>query len=389
MSKRRSAGEGSCYFHSGSKRWTSTLSLGVGPDGKRQSWHGGYHQYKREAVAELQQAIERHRQGQVVAAPHQTLADYLTRWLADKQPSLKPRSYDSIALNVHRIVDHLGIVQLSKLKPPAIQAAYTALLAKPLSRRSVEQCHTVLHGALEQAVRWELLARNPCDSVSVPRPERSEMQALTADQVRALFAAAIDDPLRPLWVLFATTGLRLGEALGLRWQDVDLEGSRLFVRQQLQRQVGAGLVFTSAKTHRSNRGVILAPGTVAVLYAHRAHQAEERLRVGPGWQDNGLVFARADGRPMEPSRVDEQFHEALERAGLPRVRVHDLRHTVASYLLSVGTHPKIVQELLGHSTISITLDLYTHSLPTMHSEAAARLDDLFRPAVRSAYQPPA
>lgn len=205
------------------------------------------------------------------------------------------------------------------------------------------------------------------------------MKTLNEEQVRTLFEASSQDRLHALWVLLVTTGLRLGEAIGLQWQDLDLEQGKLVVRRSLQRQRQAGLVFVEPKTRASRRTVHLPSGTAAALRAHRARQTAEKLLASSAWQDRDLVFCRWDGGPIEPSCVVQRFHRLLKRARLPDIRVHDLRHTAATLHLQKGTHPKIVQEMLGHSTIALTLDTYSHVAPGLHATAARQLDSLFAP----------
>jgi integrase len=179
-------------------------------------------------------------------------------------------------------------------------------------------------------------------------------------------------------VLLATTGLRLGEARGLLWSDIDFANGRLVVNRALQRQTGTGYVFVEPKTARSRRTVYLAPGTLSALTDHRRRQVEDQLAVGPEWSNTGLVFTTAVGRPADGTWAIKWFRRALDQAGLPRVRIHDLRHTAATHLLRRGVHPKVVQELLGHSTISLTLDTYSHVAPALHADVAKHMQALFR-----------
>jgi integrase len=179
------------------------------------------------------------------------------------------------------------------------------------------------------------------------------MHTLTEEEVGRLFQASRNHRLHVLWVLLATTGLRLGEALGLLWSDIDFTGRRLIVNRALQRQPGIGYVFIEPKTARSRRTVYLAAGTLTALTEHRRRQTEDQLAAGPEWNNTGLVFASPIGRPIEGTWTVKWFHRALDQAGLARIRIHDLRHTAATHLLNRGVHPKVVQELLGHSTISM------------------------------------
>lgn len=251
------------------------------------------------------------------------------------------------------------------------------LLKLGLSKRSVEQTHAVIHSALRQAVKWELIHRNPTEAVKVPRPGRKEMKTLSVGQVKILFETTRNDREHALWVTLITTGLRIGEALGLRWQDCNFETNSMTIQRALQRQVGAGLVIVEPKTAGGRRTVHFPPETGTALNDHRRRQLEERLAAGPAWTDGDLVFCQATGTPMDPSAASRYLRSALDRAGLPRIRVHDCRHTCASYYLSKNVHPSVVQELLGHSSVMLTLSTYSHVTPALHREAVVHMSDLF------------
>jgi integrase len=333
----------------------------------------------------LKELARQREHGLLIASVDQLVGDFLARWLEDTvRNSVRPKTYDSYELNVRRLQPLIGSIRLISLSPAHVQSAYGALLRRGLSARSVHHAHAVLHRALKQAVLWDMIARNPTDAASRPRPVRTEMKTLSVDEVRRLFEASEDDRFHALWVILATTGVRLGEALGLRWEDVDLAGGRMMVKRALQRQRGKGLVFVEPKTGRSRRTIHLAQRAVSALGRQKRLQAEERLISGPEWQEHGLVFATDVGRPVEGGQVNWRFHKALKSAGLPDMRVHDLRHTAATILLTLGVHPKIVQEMLGHSTVTLTLDTYSHVAPALHAEAASQLDRLFAAAADSA-----
>jgi integrase len=236
-----------------------------------------------------------------------------------------------------------------------------------------EQAHTVLHTTLRYAVRARLLANNPCDAVLAPRPERREMHTLDLAQMRQLFEASADDRHYALWVVLGLTGLRLGEATGLKWEDLDLDASRLAVRRALQRQRGNGLALVEPKTVRRRRTILLTAEAVDALRRHRVRQAEARLAAGPAWQDQGHVFCTIIGGPLDPARINEAFHRARDGAGLPRVRVHDLRHSTATVLLALGVPVHEVAAILGHCQASVTLDVYAHVMPSGQATAMERL----------------
>jgi len=234
----------------------------------------------------------------------------------------------------------------------------------------------VLRRALRQAVLWRILASNPSDAVTTPRSNRKELRTLSEQEVRHFLTVTRGMRDHGLWVLLVTTGLRLGEALALRWSDIDLKEGRAAIRRAVQRQRGAGLVFVEPKTARSRRTVPIPPETIAVLEEQQRVNDSDRAKAADLWQEQDLVFPTPVGRPRDMAYRSISFHTALERAGLPRLRLHDLRHTAATHLLTKHVHPKIVQDLLGHSTIAITLDTYSHVMPALAKEASGQMSSL-------------
>ena len=369
MTKRRGHNEGSIKQRADGL-WEARVSL---PGGKRKSYYG---KTRREAQDKLRGALRDLDAGLDPAAGRQTVERFLGQWLsASVRPSVKVKTYEGYEGIVRvRVVPRLGRVPLARLTPLDLQGLYADLEAAGLSRRSVHHTHRALHRAFGQAVRWGLLARNPCDGATPPQPARPEMRVLDQGQVAVLLDATRDHPAHALYVLAVTTGMRIGELLGLRWDDVDLGGSRLVVRRALQRQNQAGLVFVEPKTGRSRRAIVLSQRTVAALRQQRARQLERRLVAGEAWRDQGLVFSNTVGGPADPSWQRAVFYEALRGAGLPAIRFHDLRHTAATLLLAQGVHPKVVSEMLGHATITLTLDTYSHLVPVLHAQAATTMD---------------
>jgi integrase len=241
-----------------------------------------------------------------------------------------------------------------------------------LSARTVVRYHQILHAALRQAVRWQLLLRNPADAVEPPRPARRELRTTTPEQARAVMAAADATQIGAFVRLALLTGMRRGELLGLRWQDV--EGGSVHVQQTAQRIPGQGIVFRQPKTRLSRRAVALSTDAVGVLRTHRARQAEEKLLAGPAYRDQGLVFATGLGTPIEPGNLRRTWLRVTAAAGVPGLRIHDLRHAHATLMLGQGVHPKVVSERLGHASVNITLDTYSHVLPGLQAAAAEALD---------------
>jgi integrase len=276
-------------------------------------------------------------------------------------------------LTVRRhISPRIGYVALRNLTSARVEALYAGLAVDGNSRggglspKSVHNVHQVLHRALRSAVRNDLIARNPAEGAHSLPSGRAEMRTWTAEQVAVFLAAASSDRLSAMWRLAATTGMRRGELIGLRWADVDLDARFVSIQQQRVRQGAAGVVYGPPKTGRGRRRLPIGAATAEALRAHRAAQ----VVVGV----DGLVFHRGDGSGLDPDGVSGAFDRIARSAGLPRIRLHDLRHTAATLMLRAGVHPKVVQERLGHASIAMTLDLYSHAVPAMAAEAADMLE---------------
>jgi integrase len=324
-------------------------------------------------------AIKARQDGLPILGERQSVRQYLEGWLESVRPSLRPRTFDRYEqyLRLHAIPE-IGRLPLAKLGPQHLQRLYATRLESGLSPTSVAHLHAVLHRALDQAAKWGLVTRNVASLATRPRIKRQEMATLSPEQAKAFLEAAQGDRLEALYVLALTTGMRQGELLALRWRDVDLEAGTVQVRATLQR-TRDGFTLVEPKTASSRRQVALAETAVANLRRHRAAQGEERLRLGPAWEDNDLIFANEVGRPIEATNlIRRSFHRLLERAAVPRIRFHDLRHTAATLLLAQGMHPKVVADMLGHSQIAVTLNLYSHTTPAMHRQAALAMDALLR-----------
>jgi integrase len=367
---RRGFGEGSIYPR-GDGRWVSYLRMA---DGRKKFFSGRTRDVVKERLAAAQHQAHA---GQLVMGPDQTVAHYLERWLAEGvRHSVRPKTYMNYDLCVRRLLPHIGRVRLRALAPEHIQHALGKLIDRGLAARTVRQVHMVLRCSLKQAVLWRIMASNPSDAVKPPRAVRKEMRTLSEEEVRRLLAVTAGTRHHSLWVFLVTTGVRLGEALALRWADIDLVEGRATIRRALQRQRGLGMVFVEPKSSRGRRTVSFPRETLEVLAAHRQDLDRERREAGKLWQENDLVFPSPVGRPRDMTYLSFTFHRGLKRAGLPRLRIHDLRHTAATHLLNKGVHPKVVQDLLGHSTIAITLDTYSHVMPALAKEASAHMSSL-------------
>lgn len=332
----------------------------------------------RELTAKMQ---TEHNAGSITKAATITLAAYCERWLAAIEGSVRPSTHDRYTRVVHgHLLPSLGRVQLGKLSPLMVQDWYADLLrpsqSRPgLSPTTVNLYHGILHGALDQAVKWRLLVRNVCDAVEPPRPEQNEMSVWDAAQVRTFFATIAGTKHEALYVLAAHTGMRRGELAALRWADVNLEAGTVAVQRTMSRGA-AGLVIGEPKTRKGKRQIAIGTSVIASLRRHKAEQNERRLMLGPEWIAADLVFDRGNGELLHPNIITRTFTTLSERAGLPHIRLHDLRHTAATLMLANGEHVKVVQERLGHSDIGITMNLYSHVTQDMQRDAADRMERL-------------
>jgi integrase len=306
----------------------------------------------------------------------ETVATYLHRWLdASAAHRVRPRTLAGYRLIADKhLIPAIGRVPVAKLTPAQVQAMLNARLAAGAKAQTVRNLHAVLRRALTQAVRWGVVSRNVASLVDLPRVDRTEVRGLSPLNARAVMAAVAGDRIERLVLLTLSTGLRQGEALGLRWDDVDLEACSIRVRHSLQRMPGRGVELVEPKTNRSRRTVALPASTIIALREHRKAQLAERLWAGSRWQEGGYVFTTSIGTPMIGSDVTRHFQALLRAAGLPAMRFHDLRHGAASLLLAQGVHPRVVMEMLGHSTITLTMNVYSHVIPDLQREAATKME---------------
>jgi integrase len=368
---KRANGEGSISKREDG-RWTARISL---PGGKRKDFYG---KTRAEVAEKLAAATKQRTDGLPFVKEKQTVEDFLNSWLEASRSSIRDRTYETYEtiLRIH-VTPFVGKKRLARLAPLDLQKLYGERLTAGLSAASVRKVHSIVHRALEQAVRWELVVRNVADLVTPPRIGHRDMTTLSPAQARKLLDIVQADRLGALYVLAITTGMRLGELLALRWKDVDLTDGSLSVRGTLYRAAD-GLVIGEPKTSGSRRKISLGVSAVEALRSHKVNQNAERLLAGK-WEDNGLVFSNEVGRPIEDTNLRRRsFEPLLVKADLPRIRFHDLRHTAATLLLAQGVHPKIVSERLGHSRVSITLDLYSHVTPTMQRQAAEAMESILQ-----------
>lgn len=371
--KKRGHGEGSTVKKRADGRWTAAVSL---PEGRGRKWV--YGATEREARDKRNDLLRDIHAGISVAPERIQLRDYLPQWLEARSPSISLYTRDSYRHAIAHWGRLLGHKRLSSITAMDVQRAEAELLTT-LAPSTVRVTHAILHAALAQAVSWGFLARNPMEAVRPPRVPRREMHTLTEDQARRIVAETAADRYHALWILLITSGLRLREALGLRWADVDMEAGRIAVQVKLPRLLSDDPGLLETKNSRARRTISLPAGTVAVLRPLKTRQKAEQLASGASWRGNQLklVFTTATGAPLYSSIALDCWTKTLRRLGMPHVRLHDLRHTAATLLLQRGVHPKVVQEMLGHSSIAMTMDIYSHVLEPMRSEAAAQMESLF------------
>jgi integrase len=365
-SGRRGNGEGSIYQRDdGTWRGQALIA------GKRHSVSG---KTRKEVQTKLRQLQGDADHGLLAPSEKVTVAQHFERWLRDEvKHTRKPRTFDSYSDSARLyILPLVGTVRLAQLHPAHVQRIHSAMLDRGLSAKTVRIAHSALHAALEQAVAWNLAPRNVAALVKAPRIKRREVQAFDAEQARRLQAVANETRWAALIATALATGMREGELLGLTWGDIDMEASVVRVRRQLGRD---GLP-AELKNDKHRRSIDVPASTSAILREHKRRQNEERLLVGPQWQDQGLVFCTHQGKPLGWRNVTREYKRLLIRAGVPDYPFHSLRHTNATLLLVQGVHPKVVQERLGHANLGMTLDIYSHVLPRLGQEAPAKLDAL-------------
>lgn len=370
MTKKRRANSEGTIVQRADGRWMALLSL---PSGKRRTFYG---KTQSEALKKMEQSKRNLQDGLPLSSERITIADYLSLWLKDSvKPAVRTYTFQSYETQVRlHITPELGRIRLAKLTPQDIQGFLNRKRENGLSARSVQNIHAVLRRALAQAERWGLVPRNVARLVSPPRVSRTTVHPLTPVEVKKLLTAIEHDRLAALYTVALAVGLRQGETLGLRWEDVNLETGTLSVNFTLQR-IDKMNILAEPKTEKSRRTIKLPESCVVALEAHQTLQDQERTFAGAEWRDEwGLVFTEDDGSPLSRVAVTRRFQRILEGADIPKRRFHDLRHTCATLLLAQGVPLKVVQETLGHTLFSTTADIYSHVLPVLMADAASKMD---------------
>jgi len=374
----RDKGSGSIYQRKSDNRWFGQLTV----EGRTKTKSS-----MDKAVVKrwLKETLTESHQGRFAAGKSPTVREYLTDWIEGRDVS--PRTRVSYETSLKRVVPFIGHIRLEKVTENQIRAMWIALRdgkepngepRQPLALTSLRTTHTHLNTAFKDAVKSRSFALtvNPVSDAKPGRVIHQEIHPLTEEEVQQLFATTVNDPEYPIWVTLITTGLRVGELVGLKIEDVSLDRAVINVRRSAYRLTGQGIVEGDTKT-KKGRVVDLPPTTVRVLQDYLASQKLRKMTNRILWQEQGYVFTTDIGAPLDPNFLNKKFHQALAKARIERRKLHDTRHTYATLLFAKGEHPKVVQEQMGHSSIKITLDIYSAYIPTMGRSAAERMESLF------------
>jgi integrase len=375
MTKRRDKGDGSIYQRASDKKWVGYARL---DQGKKKYVYGNTKAEASKKLKELQRSIE---QGTLVTAKTETVEVFLLYWLSIHSARIKETTRINYQTHINSCVPHIGTIKLTKLTGEHLQKMYSTLL-KDHKTSTVRVLHAILKAAFKDAIRWKRLARNPCEDVDVPTGEKQERPILKAEQSKRLLSAAQNTPIACFLVMALTTGMRRGEMLGLRWADIDMETKALSVQRTASfinsASVGKySFVETTPKTKASRRSIRLTDFLIAALKLHKKKQLEARLLAGQEWMGKDLVFCTPIGDYFPVHQIESNFLVLLQENDLPLLHIHDLRHSCATLLASMGVPAKVIQEILGHSSIVVTQNLYGHVIEGMQEEAMEKMDNLF------------
>ncbi len=365
----------------GKNRWLVRIYLGRDSQGKRQYLNQTVHGTKKEAQAWLNRKLTERDTGVALKPAQGTVGEYLRSWLETAAAKrVRPKTFAGYQWLLEKYVIPAVVTRpLSKVTSLELQELFDSL-AGSLSPRTLEYLRMIVRQGFRQAVKWRLLTFDPTDGVQIPRRVRPEMRALTAEEARRLLAAARETRYATLFELALTTGLRPSEYCALKWEDVDFQRGTITVRRSLDWQPGGGWRLDEPKTPHSRRVIKLPPWLVTALAAHKLRQDFEREAAGEKCQDHGFVFTTQNGSPVDRQHLGQRvLRRLLKQAGLPMIRLYDLRHTAATLALSAGVPVKVVSEMLGHANVALTLNVYAHVLPHMQEEAAQRMEALLGP----------
>jgi integrase len=373
--RKKSVRGGGSVFLRGDGRWEAKFK--VEETGKYKSL---YASSEKEAYKKLEEAKFQQKQGTLATGPDQSVKDFLEYWLENiKKPDVSLGTYINYRVFVHKhLIPGIGYMRLKKLTTHQLQLFFVKKGKEGVTVRRLQEMHMILHQALGHARRIKLVGQNVADDVELPTPDRRRGPVLDEKEVRLLMQKSKDFGLEAPIALAAITGMRVGEILALRWSDIDLEKGVLYVGKTVHYYSRYGFVEGKPKTRSSERDIVLPQVVVNLLKQHRLSQREKRLQIGPSWVDRDIVFSNEkSGNFIHNTTFIRRFYRALKRAGLPRIHFHDLRHSAATILLSMGVPANVVQELLGHSDVSLTLRIYAHVVPKMRQDVVDKMDDLY------------
>jgi integrase len=366
----------------GESSWRLKIDIGRDAAGKRQIRYMTVRGTRKQAQAELARLVAAHDEGRLVEPTKVTIGDYMRSWLDTAATlSLSPKTAERYRQLIERqIVPYLGSMPLQKLKPVHIANWHAALLKTgTLSARTIGHAHRVLHKALADAVRHELVTRNPASVVSPPKVMAGEVAILNAGQVKAVLAAMRDTVIYPQVVVLLSTGIRRGEIAGLQWADLDLDAGKLRIERAIEKTKAHGLRIKQPKTKHGRRSIALPASAVDILKAHRKAQLELRVQLGLGkLLPDAFVFGTIEGQPRDPDRLTQDWKRFTAARGLPRVTLHALRHSHASALIAAGADPVTVSRRLGHGSPVITMAVYAHLFDRSDEAAAKAIDALIK-----------
>lgn len=377
---RRSKGEGSiCRRKDG--LWMAQATVGINPQTGKPRRKTFYGKTRREVAEKLNAVLHEIQQGSYIEPSQVTVEQWLTDWLEGRKPHIEESTWSSYEVMTRcHITPTLGKVKLKDLRTRDIQALLNDKLTEDLSPRTVKYIYTTLNMALKQAAKERLIAYNPAEGTELPKQTKKEMKTLTRQEVAQFLQVAKESRHYPAFLLELAAGLRRGELLAVKWETIDFSKRTLSIKEQLVR-AKEGLKFKGLKTVKSRRTLTLPSDIIEMLRIHKKRQAELKLMLGPAYEDNDLLFCTEDGKPLDPKNFVRHFKGLLKKAGLD-VRFHDLRHTFATLSLEAGIPVKTVQDMLGHTTSAMVMDVYGHVTQDMHEAAAATIGEVLAECIK-------
>jgi integrase len=363
----------------GENTWYVRIYLGKDANGKRKHFNKTIHGTKKDAQKFLTAKLREKDLGIFIEPASMFLNEYLDKWLNE---IAKQRVRESTFIQYSNFVKiyigkHLGSIRLCDLQAYQVQKFYGDLQKQGLSARTIRYAHNILSSALKQANKWKMINQNPCELCELPRIVKTEMMYFTPEETTKFLSTAKESKWYALFLLAIESGMRPEEYLALQWKDLDFENKTLSVKRAVNKTKSGGYIFVEPKTNRSRRNIPISNSCISALKTHRRKQLEERMKLGENYENLDLIFASEIGSVYDIKNLrNRHFKPIRDKAKLPKIRLYDLRHTMATLLLLAGENPKVVSERLGHASIVLTLDTYSHVLPMMQSEATNKLEKI-------------